>query len=391
MKILWIHDRAHGTGGAERYITQVAQSLKRFGIQSELLYGPGNSQPEFLNQFDQAWPALDLEKQIAKSKADLIYVHRMPQGSSIKPVLESGIPTMRFYHDHQLFCLREHKYTAITQTTCTRPVGLHCYGCLGFVQRKAEGGLQLRSVNHCQQEIQQTRQCDQAIVASRYMQAHLIAHGFEAERIQRIPLFAEPAQAIELEPAIDPAQLLFVGQLVTGKGLDILLQALKQVPQAKLTIIGQGRQESEYRQLSSKLGLESRVAFMGAVNPDQLQHFYRHAAIVVIPSRAPETFGLVGVEAMAYGKPVIASQVGGTSDWLRHGKNGLNFRSGDAKSLAVAIQSLISHSALAHKMGQQGYQMWQKEFRLNTHIESLLMLMHELLYKTYAMPKELAQ
>ncbi len=124
---------------------------------------------------------------------------------------------------------------------------------------------------------------------------------------------------------------------------------------------------------------------------DQFSRFYQYASIVVVPSRAPETFGLVGVEAMAHAKPVISSQVGGTADWLRHGKNGLSFRSGDVLSLAGAIQTLISHSALAQKMGQKGYQMWQQEFRLKAHVDGLLLVMHELLYKKLVMPMEVAQ
>lgn len=376
LKLLWIHDRARGTGGAERYLTQVASGLKASGVTSSLLYGPGYSEPEFLQNFDQAWPALEVASQIHRIQPDLIYVHRLPQGVTMAGLLELGIPVMRFFHDHQLLCLREHKYTALGQQTCTRPLGGHCYTCPGFVVRRNEG-IELRTVGAMKRELDIHQGLAQAIVASDYLANHLVAHGFSRQQISVLPLFAQETD-IRPEVARNPWQFLFAGQLVTGKGLDLLLQALVQVPEARLWVAGDGRQADKYKAQAARLGLTERVQFLGNQTAAELSRLQTQAAAVVIPSRAPETFALAGVEAMAHARPVIASDVGGIRSWLTPGVNGLTFPSGDVAVLARCIRRLGQAPAQAQAMGRRGYQNWQQRFRLEQHLQGLLPVLHRL-------------
>jgi len=384
LKLLWIHDRARGTGGAERYLMQVASALREKGIVSSLLYGPGYSDPDFLAAFESAWPALEFSTQIQKIQPDLIYVHRLPQGVRMQDLLQLEIPVMRFFHDHQLLCLREHKYTAIGQKTCTRPLGTHCYTCPGFVVRSGSG-ISLRSVAGMKQELDLHRHLAQAVVASDYLADHLVANGFEREMISVVPLFAsapQPAQPALGKPAFDPWQLLFAGQLVTGKGLDLLLKALVKVPQAKLWVAGEGRQAEKYQQICEALGLRSRVQFLGNQSAEALSQLQNQAAMVVIPSRAPETFALAGVEAMSHGRAVIASDVGGMRTWLNPGQNGLLFPSGDIQALADAIRQLGEAPELTAEMGSQGVLLWQEKFQLSQHLQKLVPLMHRLVFES---------
>jgi glycosyltransferase involved in cell wall biosynthesis len=378
LKLLWIHDRARGTGGAERYITQVAEALRAYNIESCLLYGPGYSEPDFLNVFSQAWPALETSSQILKLQPDLIYVHRLPEGLALSDLLDLGIPVMRFFHDHQLLCLREHKYTALSQQTCTRPLGNHCYTCPGFFVRQNQG-VALRTVGQLKRELEIHKGLAQAIVASEYLSNHLFEHGFAKKQISVLPLFAQAAAIDAVKPAHDPWQLLFAGQLVTGKGLDLLLRALVEVPQAKLLIAGDGRQASKYQQLSVRLGLSERVTFLGTQSAEQLSQLQSQVSMLVIPSRAPETFALAGVEAMAHGKAVIASDVGGMRSWLTPGSNGLLFPSGDVASLADCIRQLGQAPEQAQAMGLRGYYDWQKRFQIEQHLDKLVPLLYRLL------------
>lgn len=383
IKLLWIHDRARGTGGAERYLTQVAPALKAHGFQSSLLYGPGHSQPAFLNAFEQAWPAVELAKQVKQIQPDLIYIHRQPGaraswGKDLESLLDTGIPLVRFYHDHQLFCLREHKYTGFGKQTCSRTLGAHCYLCPGLVVREEEG-LALRTLGPMKSHLAINQRLDLAVVASDYFANHIEAHGFNSKRILTAPLFAEPNVKTLPTPVKHPLQFLFVGQLVTGKGLDLLLEALVLVPQAQLVIAGEGRQATDYQAQALKLGLNDRVKFLGQLAPHELSNWLASSAAVIIPSRAPETFALTGVEAMAAGRAVISSDVGGVRTWLKPGVNGLLFPSGNIQALAYAIRRLGQNPDLASRLGQNGFSMWQKHFRIEHHLSRLIPAFQQLI------------
>lgn len=372
--VLWIHDRARAGGGAESYLRQVVPALRARGLRSSLLYEPGYSEPELLALFDQAWPAIEPAAQIRRLQPDLIYLQRLPRGLSLNDLLPLGLPLLRLFHDHQLFCLREHKYTAFKQQTCTRPLGPHCYSCSGPLVRGRDG-FELRSLTAMQRDLKAHHALDCALVASDYMAGHLRAHGFDEAQIRVLPLFA--AGPVTPPPPGDPRELLFAGQLVTGKGLDLLLAALTEVPEARLTIAGDGRQAERYRQQAQPLG--ERVRFLGACDPQTLAGLYARSGVVVMPSRAPETFGLSGLEALAQGRPVIASAVGGMSSWLKEGGTGLSFVSGDVPGLAQAIRRLIHEPGLAERLGRQGHALWQNHFQLEHHLQGLTALMQQLI------------
>ena len=98
-----------------------------------------------------------------------------------------------------------------------------------------------------------------------------------------------------------------------------------------------------------------------------------------MPARTPETFSLVGLEAMAYKTPVIASDVGGIGQWLKNNENGIIFPSGNFDKLAEAIDTLLSDDKLREKMGKQGQKMFNEHFKPSIHIDNLLKYFHELL------------
>ena len=95
------------------------------------------------------------------------------------------------------------------------------------------------------------------------------------------------------------------------------------------------------------------------------------STVVVIPSRWPEPFGMVGVEAMLRERPVLGADVGGIPDWLIHGKNGLLFPSNDAKALYEAMNSLVSDLKRAKTMGKNGKLMAEDLFSFENYIHNL--------------------
>ncbi|BBM86907.1 glycosyl transferase [Candidatus Uabimicrobium amorphum] len=368
MHIMWINEPADFTGGCEQYIFQTANSLKKKKYKNTLLYDvEGAISPKFLKIFDSAFPIVDIQRQIKEAKPDVIYIHRLA-GKKILDFIQSGIPTIRFFHDHKLFCLREHKYRTLSHETCTKPMGLRCYPCLGFINR-APQGIKLKFVHSLKKEQRWNHKLSAYIVASQYMKSHLIAHGFEEDKIKVIPLYAQPPQSGN-EFAREEKTLLFAGQLLRGKGLDTLLEALsiaKTGPQ--LWVAGEGHQKDMFMELCTKFELHDRVRFLG--KKSSLDEYYQKCSCVIVPSRTPETFALIGPEAMRYQTPVIACDVGGIRDWLQHEKTGLLVPANHPKKLAAAIDQIIENKEMRIQMGAHAQQSYYDKFTPEKHIAEL--------------------
>jgi glycosyltransferase involved in cell wall biosynthesis len=337
-RILWINERAADLGGCETYARTTAALLTGLGIESSLLYDPNRpTEPSFLDHFDSAFPAIDLQQQIADIDPDVVYVQRCEGRDTLESLVASGRPVVRFYHDHQLFCLREHKYDPLRQRTCTRSTGLACYACPGFLTRGGTGRLRLRSLRTLRREQASNR----------------------------------PVAAVDAEGR--PRPLLFVGQLARGKGLDILLHAVGSMAvRPSLRIVGDGPQAEECHELARKLDLVESVHFLGRKSGADLDALYRDSSAVVVPSRSPETFGLVGLEAMSHGVPTIAARVGGMGEWLQEGKTGLGFESGNVHELASRIETLLASPALRAAMGRAAQDRHQRHFLPGHHARRLI-------------------
>lgn len=372
--VAWINEGARPDGGAERYVFETAVHLRARGIRSTLLYDPGSPAPaSLLEAFDGAFPLLDPTRQLRELAPDVVYAHRLPRGVTEEAIAAAGRPVVRFFHDHQLFCLREHKYTAITKSPCTREVGTHCYACLGFLKKTEDAPfVQLRTVGALRDRQRSNHGFSSFVVGSQAMARQLDLHGFHKDRVHVVPLYASSPAA----PVIDEPRdrgLLFVGALTRGKGLDVLLRAMAILGgDLALRVVGRGPQSLELRELARELGVLDRVFFIGTLPSHDVARLYRSATAVVIPSRAPETFGLVGVEAMSHGTPIIASLVGGIGEWLEHEQTGLAVPPNDEHALAKAIDRIVREPALAARLGARAREVHGEKFLPRHHVDRLL-------------------
>lgn len=156
-------------------------------------------------------------------------------------------------------------------------------------------------------------------------------------------LFHPPATHIPL-PAY-PFRLLFVGRLQPWKGVDTAIRAVAHVPDATLTIAGDGGHRADLVALVNTLGISDRVTFLGAVPRHEIAHLIPQFHALVATSFASETFGIGLVEAQACGVPVIASRFGGFVEVVAEQHTGLFFPPQDADALAQHIRTLIQHPA----------------------------------------------
>lgn len=139
----------------------------------------------------------------------------------------------------------------------------------------------------------------------------------------------------------------FVGQLERVKGCHVLINAFKRVVEeissACLDIVGDGREENSLRNLVNSLGLKKNVYFLGRKKEAELKDFYPSVQFLVVPSIWLETPALVTYEAMASGRPVIASDIGDFPELIKNGENGLLFKPNDSKDLADKIIYLLKN------------------------------------------------
>jgi glycosyltransferase involved in cell wall biosynthesis len=174
----------------------------------------------------------------------------------------------------------------------------------------------------------------------------------------KTPLTKEEARK-KLGLPVDIPMVLFFGSLVRYKGPDILLKAFKQIndefPEAILIFAGRGQLLNELSDLSKELGVENHVTFVGFVEDDLKPLYYKASDIFCLPSTTmAESFGIVNLEAMAAGIPIVASNLGGIPDIVQDGINGILTNPGDFESVADALRSLLLNGDLRVKMGNNG-------------------------------------
>jgi glycosyltransferase involved in cell wall biosynthesis len=202
---------------------------------------------------------------------------------------------------------------------------------------------------------------DKIVVNSEYMRYNLpIWYGVNRDKIFVIPngvnqkRFYECNDKVPLEG--DPA-ILFFGSLTLIKGIDVLIKAIAklkpELPRIKLHLVGPGFVDY-FQLLVKENNIENSVVFHGWSPDDMVPRYLKSADICVFPSKY-EPFGIVILEAMASGAPIIASDIGGIREIISSGKNGILFKSEDADSLSKQILSLyldvelrkkISHNAM---------------------------------------------
>jgi glycosyltransferase involved in cell wall biosynthesis len=161
-----------------------------------------------------------------------------------------------------------------------------------------------------------------------------------------------PEPELRTRLGLDGALVLgFIGSFYAYEGLPVLLRALPAMlarePRLRLLLVGGGEQEPELKRLAAELGIAGEVHFTGRVPHAEVQRYYDLVEALVYPRLSTRLTELVTplkpLEAMAQGKLVIASDVGGHRELIRHGETGVLFKAGDPATLAAAVLDLLGH------------------------------------------------
>jgi glycosyltransferase involved in cell wall biosynthesis len=375
MRILHVHQRAGFYGGIEQILHDIAAGLGARGLPQGLLHTDRAPRRDYLAAFADSGTD---EALIERFRPDVVLLHKVQDAARVARLAER-VPTARMVHDHDLVCLRRQKYFPISDRVCDRPAGIDCYSHLCFIQ-PGHGRLPIgfKGVGGVKAAIAAHARVRRFIVGSRWMREELRVNGLPAAHIRIVPPVPQALGRCEQQPPTHLPEVLYVGQVIRGKGVDLLLRALAEVPgHWHATVVGTGNHLEACKALAIKLDVAHRVTFTGWVDHAALDGYYARAALSVVPSRWPEPFGMVGIEAMARGRPVVGFAVGGIPDWLEHEVTGLLAPEADTRVLAQHLSRLLAKPELAGRLGAQAAAQVRERYRPDTCLDQLTAVLEE--------------
>lgn len=373
-KIIFVNTKSSVWGGVERYIQTIVPIITQAGYSVSALF---EERPDYEDSFTDSFEKVhyfeSIEKTVKPLKdeaPDAVFIHKI-QNPELLKALQKEFITVFFVHDHDYYCFRRHKYFPVVRKNCTLANNfIYCSLCSGMIN-KVFGKIRPVNVFRKQKMFDLVRNSDHFIVLSEYMRRNLIINKFKESSISKIYPVKEVSRNI---PLPEGKRILFAGQIIKGKGLDLLLQALAKVRTGfHLDVIGKGDDEQNVIKTVSELGLNSKVTFHGWISDPA--DFFHKASLVAFPSRWSEPFGLVGIEAFSYGRPVIAFNVGGVSEWLEDGVNGYLIEPFDIDKMAQKIELLLLDPEQCISLGTNGSVFLEKncsEEKFEKQFESMM-------------------
>ncbi|HEY4691097.1 MAG TPA: glycosyltransferase [Anaerolineae bacterium] len=363
------------TGGMNVYVRDLAREFSRRGIDVDVFTRSQN-------------PHLPHVMHKLGTRGRVVHVPAGPEGPYDKNKIFDHLPeftegVLRFARDEGIEYDVIHSHYWLSgwvarelRTTWGRPI-VHMFHTLGLMKNQVAGSpSELETRRRIDLETEIAGFADRLIAATPAEKKQLEwLYGAEPDRIAVIPpgvdtrhFYPMPRRAARDHLGInhDDWRVLFVGRIERLKGIDTLIRAIALlahecptwVERMCVAIIGgdpSANENAEMQRLKvmcEELGLNDLITFLGARDQDQLRYYYSAASFVVMPSRY-ESFGMVALEAMACGRPVIASEVGGLAYLVRDGETGFHVPEGDPVALASAIARLLQDNALRERLGRQ--------------------------------------
>jgi glycosyltransferase involved in cell wall biosynthesis len=382
MRILHVNDHLSESGGVETYLLSVCPALSQRGHDVHVAYGAGrpvlpqaHHVPEIasIRAADDARCARALDALIDRVAPDVIHMHGVHNAGAIRALVRSGRCVLHT-HDYRPICPASNFFLKRPQQECTRTCGPGCFTTTALrhcmTPRPRPALYFYRRVRWNLAHRDEFRQviCPSRGAAKRYLQS-----GFEPSNLHVLPYFCP------LEPTRSPRQLpksitiTFLGRATPTKGWTYFIQALGQLPvDVSGLMIGSFDEaaRASARQLAHKEGCADRLRIEPWVARKDIRSVYERTTVLVFPSIWPETMGIVGVEALALGVPVVASDIGGVREWLRDGETGRLAAPKSAADLAAGVAELIE-PALNQAYGRRGQQLIREEFNAARHLDRL--------------------
>jgi glycosyltransferase involved in cell wall biosynthesis len=300
-----------------------------------------------------------------------IYHHLSP--SILWELKRQGIPVLYHLNDFKILCptynfvadgriCKEHCKNGAFYNVVTR----------GCYEGRRSSAVVLAAEAYLHKWLRTYERCvDVFLAPSEFVRSKLIGAGFPAHRIEVLPHYQALPGDDQL--ATDEGYLLYFGRLSPEKGAYELLRAMVRLPHIPLVIAGDGPERPRLESAARELNLK-HVLFAGMVHGEKLQKLIAGCSFSIFPSHAYETLGKSILESYAWGRPVIASDLGSRRELVEHGVTGLLYADGDREQLARSIGFLFDRPDLIQKMGAAARSRVKANHDPGQHMEKLLEL-----------------
>src|SRR5271166_1229080 len=365
----WVRD-----GGVGAHVQASARALAAYGVHVTVLTGRIEERtfaPEVTviasaELHDRQAPMRARVGDALACGAEVVHIHQLDDPALVA-FIQKQTPTV----------LSAHAYTACPASLYYFAPGRECArargpGCIGNMLFRGclhtRDPRRLHSYAESGRALHALQQADLAISYSHFMDRYLATNAVTRRAV--VPYLT----TVEPRPGAGESErrrVVFAGRIVKEKGVQTLLRAAQELD-AELVICGNGRYLPAMRKLSRELAVAERTHFRGWLSADELARQLAEASVVALPSLWPEPFGLVGIEALAAGTPVVASDTGGVRDWLEDGVSGVLVPPGDAGALRRALAELLADPQRQRAMGDAGRETVTSRFSPEQHVARLL-------------------
>ena len=408
MRVLQVNKFLHTVGGTETVLFQTADLLKARG--HEVSYfamqdgrnRPVEEAPYFVSNVEYGAHGLrrvserlrlpfvagrflhsreaaqKIEALIEERKPEIAHVHNIYHQISpsiLAPLRRRGIPAVMTLHDYKMVCPNYMMFA--NGSVCERCKGHRYYEA--FLQKCVKDSRLSSAL--CTTEAYAHRMTGAYakniaayIAPSQFMREKMIEFGMDASRLVHLPNFLNLET---YEPRYETgAYFVYAGRIERIKGISTLIEAIRDnegLHGVELRVAGDGALRESLEQETKKAGL-SGVRFLGRLPPEELGPLVQGASCVVVPSEWYENAPMSILEAFAWGKPVIASRIGGIPELVTEGRTGLLFEPGNAADLARAMAQLLVKPGLAAELGRNARGYVEMKHGADRHYEGLMAL-----------------
>jgi len=364
LRILCAAERLGPGGGSERFLELLLGALAARGHRILAVARKLDAAPAGIDAEQVVWadehdePAIRSAERvraaIERFKPDLAMAHNV-MDAGIVEVLR-GVRRLTYHvHDHRPFCPNGDRLYPRSQRNCTAPLGRACMihalldGC-AYGPRPRTFAL-IRRRERLRDAI---NAADRVMVGTDYVAERAHESGVPSERLNiiRHPL-PDEAYAEEVEVS-KTREIAFAGRIVPQKGLESLVRAVATIPagtRPTIRVAGDGPALDDVKLAAQRLGVS--LTLLAHVGIEGVRRAIDETAFLVLPSLWAEPFGLVGIEAHARGRPVVAYGTGSIAAWLEDGRNGVSVTPGDEVALGRAIANLLDDEPRRKRLGEQ--------------------------------------
>jgi glycosyltransferase involved in cell wall biosynthesis len=301
--------------------------------------------------------------------------HYPPSGETLAAARRARMGVAIFCHDHRWWCASASRYYGRTRSICgirgaTGACALRYYAlrCGGL-----RPGPMVRGLSRAAAGRRALAAADAVFTASSFMAAEAALHGASPARTQLAPLPTHLESAAPAPPqAGEPPVILCASRLTPEKGVGLLLDAFALMHvRARLELAGSGIGARATEHAVATHPARERIRLLGHLEDAAMRAAYARASAVAVPSLWPEPFGLVGIEALAAGRPVVTTGVGGIADWARTDLGVITAPPHAPAELAAALDRTLSDPSWAARAREAGSRWVRERHSIAAHVARL--------------------